>query len=103
MKYMLVELHLGFHTVLVVVMKVLLFGPARDAMDCSVIDVHLTTPISVLALRHAIDSKFPDLRTVLKKSIFALNNKLVPRVAEDATNISEESAELVLVPPVSGG
>lgn len=85
-------------------MKVLLFGPAKDAMDGQAfIEVTLPETTDILHVSHlrcAVQDQFKDLTFVLSNSIFAVSNKLVPRNAEQTTVVQ---GEIVLVPPVSGG
>jgi molybdopterin converting factor small subunit len=59
-------------------------------------------PIAVADLREKLNNEQPNLRFVLMNSLFALNNRLVPRSAEKNHKVEGDS-EIVLVPPVSGG
>ena len=85
--------------------KVLLFGPARDAADGSqfVYAIISEFPILLTELREALHAQHKSLRFVLANSIFALDNKLVPVKNEDSTTIVGSDSEIVLIPPVSGG
>ena len=86
--------------------NVLLFGPARDALDgISSIPVSIQGDENVLIsdIRDAIKSQHPRLTFVLLNSVFALNNKLIPKSSESLTVVPLTNYELVLVPPVSGG
>lgn len=85
--------------------KVLLFGPARDAAAGSEF-VHALIrefPFSLSELREALHAQHNSLRFVLANSIFALDNKLVPVKSEDETTVVGSDSEVVLIPPVSGG
>ena len=85
--------------------KVLLFGPARDALDGKAeLDVELLEDReNVLGLRSVLWESFPELRHVLETSIFAVNNRMVPKKMEAVESIKSPNPEIVLVPPVSGG
>ncbi len=86
-------------------LKVLLFGPARDACGgSSHIDIELGHGSDNVAdLRAAIWKTFPEMRHVLESSIFAVNNRMVPKRMENMETISSPQIDIVLVPPVSGG
>ena len=62
-------------------LKILLFGPARDAMDGeSTVSVECDHfPVSIEQLRTIMNEKFPALRFVLMNAVFALDNQLIPR------------------------
>ena len=86
--------------------NVLLFGPAKDAMDGKPsVAVRLDqVPASVSSLRTAIAEQYPKLSFVIQNSVFALNNRLIPRSAETSSTVADSLRdEVVLVPPVSGG
>ena len=85
--------------------KVLLFGPARDALNgSSEIEVMLTEDsLSVGNIRSELMERFPALRRVLETSIFAMNNRMIRKNDEVSTELQLEDLEIVLVPPVSGG
>ena len=82
-------------------MKLLLFGPAREAIDMSSVEIKKSCT-TVCELRQIVVEEFPELEFVVNKSIFAVNNKLIPRTHETDSQVCEHDA-LVLVPPVSGG
>jgi molybdopterin converting factor small subunit len=86
--------------------KVLLFGPARDALDgINSISVRIQDDqnVSISHIRDAIKAQHPRLTFVLINSVFALDNKLIPKSSESLTVLPLNDYELVLVPPVSGG
>jgi len=87
------------------VLKVLLFGPARDASGGRAhIDIELRHGAqSVEDLRTTLSETFPEMRHVLESSIFAVNNRMVPKHLENNEIITSVQTEIVLVPPVSGG
>ena len=86
-------------------LTVLLFGPARDALDgaSSIVVGNISIPLSVKALREAIQDQHPRLRFVLLNSVFAVANKLIAKSREASHSIEDHACEVVLVPPVSGG
>jgi|LauGreDrversion4_2_1035121.scaffolds.fasta_scaffold32992_3 molybdopterin converting factor small subunit len=85
--------------------KVLLFGPARDALNGSPeIEVMLTEDLLFVGnIRAELMQRFPALRRVLETSIFAMNNRMIRKSEEVSTKLPLENPEIVLVPPVSGG
>ena len=85
--------------------RVLLFGPAKDAMGgVHFIDIDLALlPILVIDIRTAISEQYSKLSFVLMNSIFAVGNAMVPRSLEAQHIIADLHQEIVLVPPVSGG
>ena len=85
--------------------KVLLFGPARDTLNgITEIEVDMShRNATVAGLRETLWDEFPPLRRVLVNSIFAMNNKMVTKLAEELTSLELGNLEIVLVPPVSGG
>lgn len=85
--------------------KVLLFGPARDAADGadSVLVSTPELPLSLSVLRGRVHDQCKDLRFVLMNSVFAVDNALIPKSREDVMMIQTTDSEIVLIPPVSGG
>ena len=86
------------------ILQILLFGPARDALggkDSISISID-SLPTKISSVRDAVADQHPNLRFVLRNSIFAVENKLCPRSSEASRDVSGVS-EVVLVPPVSGG
>lgn len=84
--------------------QILLFGPARDALEgVESISICLDKfPINISNLRNRVSEQHPNLRFVLRNSMFAVGNKLCPKSQEDGQQI-DGACEVVLVPPVSGG
>lgn len=87
------------------VVGVLLFGPARDAAGGrSVINLEFTeNDVHLARVRKIIQESYPELRLLLESSIFAVDNRMVPKSKESTTSIIPGQTEIVLVPPVSGG
>mmetsp|Transcript_33452 Transcript_33452/g.50604 ORF Transcript_33452/g.50604 Transcript_33452/m.50604 type:complete len:92 (-) Transcript_33452:92-367(-) len=79
--------------------KVLLFGPAREAADAGCLELRLPVPCTVKTLREAVGAACAPLKTLLGSSRFSLDQELVQN--EDAEVTSK--SEVALIPPVSGG
>ena len=85
--------------------KVLLFGPAREA-NGGRSEIHIGVDrgtADIAGLRRIMWETLPELRNILESSIFAVNNRMVPKAREETESIVSEGVEIVLVPPVSGG
>mmetsp|Transcript_58868 Transcript_58868/g.108723 ORF Transcript_58868/g.108723 Transcript_58868/m.108723 type:complete len:93 (+) Transcript_58868:85-363(+) len=81
--------------------KILLFGPAREAMDVNTVEIEVPGgPCQVAALRKALASSCPDLRELLPVSRFSVNQELVQD--EEKTTV-EPGQEVAFIPPISGG
>ena len=79
-------------------MNVLLFARARDLIGADRIEVEMPEVSTVGDLRRFLVRRFPNLAGLIEKSAFAVNDEF----ANDATPISA-TAEVALLPPVSGG
>mmetsp|Transcript_22160 Transcript_22160/g.48536 ORF Transcript_22160/g.48536 Transcript_22160/m.48536 type:complete len:81 (-) Transcript_22160:80-322(-) len=77
--------------------KVLLFGPARDAVGEGAVEVELADP-TVAGLRTALAEQVPAVGPLLKSSCVAINQEYA-----DDTDAIKETDEVALVPPISGG
>jgi molybdopterin converting factor small subunit len=88
-----------------VTLKVLLFGPARDAMSGAPnVSVEVNNlPVLLADLRLQMAKQHPQLQFVLMNAIFALRNKLIPKSQENQELIEDIACEIILIPPVSGG
>eukprot|EP00971_Amphidinium_carterae_P062375 1234543-Amphidinium_carterae.1 len=81
--------------------KVLLFGPAREAMDVNNIEIEVPAgPCQVCSLRRALADTCPDLKELLPVSRFSVNQELVQD--EEKTTV-ELGQEVAFIPPISGG
>jgi molybdopterin synthase catalytic subunit len=78
--------------------RVKLFAVARQRMGQEAIDVELPDSATVRQLRGALVEQFPPLADVLAHARIAVANEY----AADAATIPA-SAEIALIPPVSGG
>jgi molybdopterin converting factor subunit 1 len=75
-----------------------LFAVARQRIGSSTIEVELPADATVRHLRSALAEQFPLLADILPHTRIALNNEY----AADTASITP-SAEIALIPPVSGG
>ena len=75
-----------------------LFAVAKQRVGREVIEVELTTAPTVAHLRSAIVEQHPPLAEVIRHVRFAVNNDY----AADSTLIPA-TAEIAVIPPVSGG
>lgn len=84
---------------MVVLMKVLLFGIAKDIVGTSVYDVPVTSKqaFSVLELKNALVTSFPDFGHLSSFAV-AVNSEY----ACDTVSL-KSSDEIAIIPPVSGG
>ena len=85
-------------------LNVLLFGPARDALNCNSIPVEVNElPLAVSDLRQLVSVQHARLNPVLANSVFAVGNKMIPRRMEGEAKVASFTVDIVVVPPVSGG
>lgn len=78
--------------------RVKLFAVARQRAGVETIEVELPAAPTVAHLRSAIVEQFPPLADVVRHVRFAINSDYV----SDSTSLSP-TAEIALIPPVSGG
>jgi molybdopterin converting factor small subunit len=78
-------------------MRILTFGVAREITGDSIIDVIVTEPVSVAALKAELNRQYPGLEK-LSSYMIAVNGAYM---AGDM--IIDENAEIAVIPPVSGG
>lgn len=79
--------------------RLLLFGPARDAMDADHVDVEVASTESVARLRLALQA-WPALEAILPASRFCIEQELIQKSEEAGKRLASTMA---LIPPVSGG
>ena len=85
-------------------LNVLLFGPARDALNCSSISIEAAElPLTVSELRTLVAAQHAKLNPVLANSVFAVGNKMIPRKKDGEAKVVSVGIDIVVVPPVSGG
>jgi sulfur-carrier protein len=78
--------------------RVKLFAVARQRIGRDQLEIELPSAATVRQLRGALAEQFPPLADVLAHARIAVNSEY----AADSTPITA-SAELALIPPVSGG
>mmetsp|Transcript_22058 Transcript_22058/g.62662 ORF Transcript_22058/g.62662 Transcript_22058/m.62662 type:complete len:93 (+) Transcript_22058:49-327(+) len=89
-------------------LRVLLFGPAREAVDASHVEVPLAglpsaedaTGPSVADLRKALAEACPALAELLPVCRFSVDQEMVQ---EEAATCLKTGTEVALIPPISGG
>jgi molybdopterin converting factor subunit 1 len=79
-------------------LRVKLFAVARQRIGRDQLEIELPSAATVRQLRGAIAEQFPPLADVLAHARIAVNSEY----ASDSAPITA-SAELALIPPVSGG
>jgi molybdopterin converting factor small subunit len=78
--------------------RVRLFAAARQAAERDTIEIDLGEGATVSDLRIAIGTQFPELRQLVRHSMFAINADYT----DDTTPIPD-AADVACIPPVSGG
>lgn len=77
--------------------KILLFGVTRDIIGDSILDIEISDNQSVGDMMKELKTRFPDLNR-LKSLLVAVNNEYA-----EEDKILNQSDEIALIPPVSGG
>lgn len=77
--------------------KILAFGIAKDIVGGTTADMSLADTSTVHELRRALEQRYPALKQ-LKSFMIAVNNEYV---ADEQT--INETDEIAIIPPVSGG
>jgi molybdopterin converting factor subunit 1 len=80
------------------IVTVRLFAQAKDLARLDVAQLELAEGATVAELRRTMNTAFPGLATLLKRSMVAVNGDLVT----DATVLRCDQ-EVAILPPVSGG
>ncbi len=75
-----------------------LFAEARDRIGSETISVVLDRSATIADLRRKLAETHPALESLLEHAVFAVEQSYV---ADDA--VLDETAEVALIPPVSGG
>ena len=78
--------------------NVKLFAVARQRVGAGAVEVELSQPATIGQLRGALVELYPALNDVIPHVRFAINSEY----ASDAAAIAP-SAEIAMIPPVSGG
>jgi molybdopterin synthase catalytic subunit len=79
-------------------MRVLVFGPLREAFGSSEVEVDVSLPISPRQLIEKLCLSFPDCARLLERCRVAVDGEYVK-----LDELIEDCGEVALIPPVSGG
>eukprot|EP00930_Biecheleria_cincta_P062904 TRINITY_DN48345_c0_g1_i1.p1 TRINITY_DN48345_c0_g1~~TRINITY_DN48345_c0_g1_i1.p1 ORF type:complete len:100 (+),score=14.44 TRINITY_DN48345_c0_g1_i1:33-302(+) len=87
------------------ILTVLLFGPAREAMDASDIKVEVRSrdgaaDIKVCDLRDAVAEQCVALKELMAVSRFSVDQELI---RDESGTVITPTSEIALIPPISGG
>lgn len=78
--------------------KLLLFAAAKEIVGANQLVIELSDGDNVAALKAAVNKKHPAIADLVARSAFSVDQKY----ASDETLI-EDSSEVAMIPPVSGG
>lgn len=78
--------------------RVRLFAAARQLVGAEQVEIELAERATVADLRRALASKYPAVSGLLPQSLFAIDAEYV----RDDTIVAP-TAEIAVIPPVSGG
>ncbi|MBX3411981.1 MAG: MoaD/ThiS family protein [Pirellulales bacterium] len=80
------------------IVRVRMFAAARQLVGAEQVEVELTEGATVADLRQALGENYPAVASLLPQSLFAIDAEYV----RDDTIVAP-TAEIVVIPPVSGG
>jgi len=80
------------------IVRVQLFAVAREKVGAQAVDLEVSEPATVGALRRSLAQHFPALGPLVGKLMFSVNADY----ADDQTPITSAS-DIAAIPPVSGG
>lgn len=80
------------------IIKVVLFAAAREAIGKSTVELELGEPCNVAAVKAKLLELYPELETILATSSFAVDHEFATMETEIKRDV-----ELGVIPPVSGG
>ena len=78
--------------------RIALFAAAKELVGSNFVDLSLPEPATVRDLKHALVDSYPDLVSLISKSVFSVDHEY----ANDEQVLCGGS-EVGLIPPVSGG
>ena len=78
--------------------KVALFASARDIVGTDILEMNVDEAATVGDVKYELAQQYPELVAVMERSMWSVDHEYV----DDATTL-HESAEIGLIPPVSGG
>lgn len=79
-------------------MRVLVFGPLKDAIGSDIVELNLATPTTPRKLLEKLCSEHPQLAALFSRCRIAVDGEYA-----DQDQIINGSEEVALIPPVSGG
>ena len=79
-------------------LKIILFAAARDLCETSEAQIELQQPATVANLKFELKKQFPQLEPILSRSAISVDHQY----ADDEFELNE-SCEIAVIPPVSGG
>ncbi len=79
-------------------LKIILFAAARDLCKTSEAQIELKHPATVADLKLELRKRFPQLEPILSRSAISVDHQY----ADDEFELNE-SSEIAIIPPVSGG
>ncbi len=81
-------------------LHVLYFAKVREVVGKTQETVELAPPATAAALHRHLVARYPQLETVLRTSLFAINQEYA-HIGEDV--LLRNGDEVALIPPLSGG
>jgi molybdopterin synthase catalytic subunit len=81
-------------------LRVLYFAKAREVVGKSEEAVTLAAPATAASLQAHLVATYPDLASVLRSCVFALNQEYVQM---EASVPLKDGDEVAVIPPLSGG
>ena len=78
--------------------KIALFASARDIVGAEVLDLNVDETATLEDVKLKLAQQFPELMAIIERSMWAVDHEYV-----DGSTLLHESAEIGLIPPVSGG
>ena len=79
-------------------LNIFLFAAARDLCESTEVEIELPESATVADLKIELAKRFPPLETILSRSAISVDQQY----ADDQFSLNE-SNEIAVIPPVSGG
>lgn len=79
-------------------LKIFLFASARELCESPEVEIELSQSATVADLKRELATKFPMLEPILSRSAISVDHQY----ADDQLGLNE-SNEIAVIPPVSGG
>lgn len=80
------------------IVKVILFASAKDVVGSDAVELNLDQDATVADVKSQLVEQHPDLLDIIERSTWSVDHEYV-----DLSAGLHESAEIGLLPPVSGG